>query len=79
MSEGGACCHHRPDIQDQLRTGHCQLCSLPIQFRNEARKTYFSMQESLVKEEEPLHEDLPEHNGAAQRDARVQPIKESIP
>merc|ERR550517_993677 len=29
------------------------------------------VQESLVKEEEPLHEDLPEHNGAAQREARV--------
>merc|ERR1719278_2120118 len=29
------------------------------------------IQESLVKEEEPLHEDLPEHNGAAQREARV--------
>ena len=26
-----------------------------------------------MKEEEPLHEDLPEHNGAAQRDARVRP------
>merc|ERR550517_223029 len=30
-----------------------------------------NVQESLVKEEEPLHEDLPEHNGAAQREARV--------
>merc|ERR550517_1845118 len=29
------------------------------------------VQESLVKEEEPLHEDMPEHNGAAQREARV--------
>merc|ERR550517_1612572 len=29
------------------------------------------VQESLVKEGEPLHEDLPEHNGAAQREARV--------
>merc|ERR550519_1905941 len=29
------------------------------------------VQESLVKEEEPLHEDLPEHNGAAQREAKV--------
>merc|ERR1719239_1785307 len=30
-----------------------------------------NVQESLVKEEEPLHEDLPEQNGAAQREARV--------
>merc|ERR1719500_2669193 len=29
------------------------------------------VQETLVKEEEPLHEDLPEHNGAAQREAKV--------
>merc|ERR1719507_1956513 len=29
------------------------------------------VQGSLVKEEEPLHEDLPEHNGAAQREAKV--------
>jgi len=29
------------------------------------------VQESLVKVDEPLHEDLPEHNGAAQREARV--------
>ena len=53
------------------------VCSILLLL--DAQKTYFSMQESLVKEEEPLHEDLPEHNGAAQRDARVQPIKESIP
>merc|ERR1719362_1394698 len=29
------------------------------------------VQETSVKEEEPLHEELPEHNGAAQREARV--------
>ena len=38
-------------------------------------KKHFPMQESLVKEEEPLHEDLPEHNGAAQREAKVRPRK----
>ena len=32
------------------------------------------MQETLLKEDEPLHEDLPEQNGAAaQREARVHP------
>ena len=38
-------------------------------------KKNFSMQETSVKEEEPLHEDLPEHNGAAQREAKVRPRK----
>ena len=38
---------------------------------NSVLSPHFSMQESLVKVDEPLHEDLPENNGAAQREARV--------
>ena len=61
-------------VQVGVYSSLSRLLLLPPKFSTMHEKN-FSMQETSVKEEQPLHEDLPEHNGAAQREAKVRPRK----